>query len=308
MWYRIGIQQHIIVQIRQFLLDTDYHRVNRLNAVGFVSQASHASLTLQQKDTFNSIFSMPFDDYKGNITVLITFTDGQYPTSIPSAGNVFQFNHSALYTKHASSRYEIAFNRFSWNASMQSFQELFAMLREIKDDLPRVRGTQPPAPGRPIIQGKTDNSVTLKWNEPQEDATVIVRYVIHCRDLSHISNGWTEFKTSDNATSATVPNLKPNTTYEFSVSAHFTDNCTSSLSPVSDPCITFSTRAPSNVRRNMRTLDSIKILWDAPHNIPEGVSVTKYYVKYEATRHKVVQKGQSNQWIRAMHPHDRWSI
>ena len=55
---------HIIEHIRKFLLDTDYY-VNRLNAVGLVSQASQANQTLWLKYIFNSVFLNAFRRLQG---------------------------------------------------------------------------------------------------------------------------------------------------------------------------------------------------------------------------------------------------
>ena len=97
--------QEIIDLIQEFFLFSTHHKVDHINAIGFVVQAPLARLTVNQKYIFNSILSIFGKDISPNILIFSTFADGQLPpvitaitdAGIPHNGSILKFNNSALF-------------------------------------------------------------------------------------------------------------------------------------------------------------------------------------------------------------------
>ncbi|XP_072163209.1 verrucotoxin subunit beta-like [Diadema setosum] len=174
--------------------------------------------------------------------VIMGFDDGEEST--PEGGSLFHYEHSVLTTKNF----------------------------------------EPPGvPGKPEILETYHDSAILRWTAPQTWHACIQSYLVKYRETSSRQDPeWREFRTDNTATLATVPELKPNITYEFSVAAIY--NIWHSLGgAVSKVATTLPSSPPHNVRRNQVSRTSITVVWDKPDVLGEGVRVMRYRVKYIPT-------------------------
>ena len=138
----------------------------------------------------------------------------------------------------------------------------------------------PGPPGKPEILKRFHDSVMLKWTAPQIGFACVQSYLVKYRDTSTTQDrGWSEYKTGSTATLATIPNLKPNTTYEFLVTATCEIGDTQ-VSAVTDFATTLPTSPPHNVRSSQVSRASITVVWDKPDVIGVGLNVRRYRVEY----------------------------
>ncbi|XP_072163238.1 uncharacterized protein [Diadema setosum] len=142
----------------------------------------------------------------------------------------------------------------------------------------------PGVPRKPVLETCHDSAI-LKWTAPETGLACIQSYLVKYRETSPTQDlEWREFNTDDTATLATIPELKPNITYEFSVAAiceigHSQDGAVSQVK-------TLPSSPPHNVRKNQVSTDSITVVWDKPDMLGEGVSVMRYRVSYVKTADK----------------------
>ncbi|XP_063971767.1 uncharacterized protein LOC129254279 [Lytechinus pictus] len=138
----------------------------------------------------------------------------------------------------------------------------------------------PGVPGKPEIPKICHDSAMIKWAAPQSGLSCIQCYHVKYRETSPTQDPiWREFRTDATATLATVPNLKANTTYEFSVAA-ICEVGHSQLGAVSEVATTLPTSPPYNVRKNQMSEVSITVVWNKPDVIGKGVNVIRYRVSY----------------------------
>ncbi|XP_053569243.1 uncharacterized protein LOC128659696 [Bombina bombina] len=118
-------------------------KINQIDAVCFVVQASLARLTFTQKYIFNSVFSIFGKDIKDNILILINFSDEERPpvleaiktADIPysqeSNGDPvhFKFNNSALFANNQTSN--MSFNQMFWDMGTHSMKTFFTSLNQM---------------------------------------------------------------------------------------------------------------------------------------------------------------------------------
>ncbi|XP_033630401.1 uncharacterized protein LOC117292465 [Asterias rubens] len=146
----------IIEQIRDFFSHPDAHRVDHIDAIGFVAQSSQARLTCPQRYVFDSILSIFGKDISQNILLLVTFADGQRPpvinavreADIPCYDSMFKFNNSALFANTKGIPAEAGtdamldsgsgdegnadFDKMFWNMGERSMRNFFAALEKLE--------------------------------------------------------------------------------------------------------------------------------------------------------------------------------
>ncbi|XP_072163208.1 uncharacterized protein [Diadema setosum] len=136
----------------------------------------------------------------------------------------------------------------------------------------------PGVPGKPEILKTYHDSAILKWTAPQTWLACIQYYLVKYRETSPTHDPeWREFRTDSTATLATVPELKPNITYEFSVAAIY-EICHSQCGAVSNVATTLPSSPPHNVRIKQVSRASITVVWNKPDVLGEGVRVVRYRV------------------------------
>ena len=124
--------QELREHITKFFENKGGKGITHLNAVCFVTSASHARLTATQKYIFDSIISIFGKDIQNKIYVLATFADGRTPPVITALKDrvpyktVLTFNNSALF---ANNKNDIAtFSKMFWEMGKASFKEFFDCL------------------------------------------------------------------------------------------------------------------------------------------------------------------------------------
>ncbi|XP_039905296.1 uncharacterized protein LOC120744795 [Simochromis diagramma] len=149
-----GIERdrEIVEQLRN--LFTSSHGVSEIDAVCFVAQAALARLTPTQKYVFDSVLSIFGKDVAENISIVVTFADGQRPPvleAIKAAGVPcpktkdglpvhFKFNNSALFANNKSAEGdrmsddddEGDFDQMFWEMGTKSMKRFFAALNKIE--------------------------------------------------------------------------------------------------------------------------------------------------------------------------------
>ncbi|XP_024661730.2 uncharacterized protein LOC101476101 [Maylandia zebra] len=149
-----GIERdrEIVEQLRN--LFTSSHGVSDIDAVCFVAQAALARLTPTQKYVFDSVLSIFGKDVAENISIVVTFADGQRPPvleAINAAGVPcpktkdglpvhFKFNNSALFANNKSAEGdrmsddddEGGFDQMFWEMGTKSMKRFFATLNKIE--------------------------------------------------------------------------------------------------------------------------------------------------------------------------------
>ncbi len=129
--------KEITRQITEFfsILPTD-GGIDRLDGIGFVTQASLARLTHTQKYVFDSILATFGRDIGDNIFMMVTFADGKKPPVVDAIKEAeipyckyFKFNNSALYPREEEEEEEEEeggdFDKMFWEMGMKSFQNFF---------------------------------------------------------------------------------------------------------------------------------------------------------------------------------------
>ena len=138
--------------------------------------------------------------------------------------------------------------------------------------------TNPPAPGPPELDEKTHNTICLKWTHDINDATHINSYLLTYKETS--GESWETLNTVDSKKTATVLGRKPNTAYVFRVSAEY-GICKGDMSVSSDPYMTHAASSPSDLRMFQAFQRKIKVVWNLPTFISEGLTVNRYKIRYQ---------------------------
>ncbi|XP_063316998.1 uncharacterized protein LOC134616198 [Pelmatolapia mariae] len=136
-------------------LFTSPHGVSEIDAVCFVAQAALARLTPTQKYVFDSVLSIFGKDVAENISIVVTFADGQRPPVLEAinAAEVpcpktkdglpvhFKFNNSALFANNKSAEGDRmsdddddggGFDQMFWEMGTKSMKRFFAALNKIE--------------------------------------------------------------------------------------------------------------------------------------------------------------------------------
>lgn len=137
-----GITQDkkITEKIRKFFSEVD--GILGLDAVCFVVQSALARLTQTQKYIFEAILSIFGKDIANNITIMITFADGQKPPVLDAieAADIpcvkkedgtflhFKFNNSALFAQNKELEDEDNFDEMFWKMGKRSMKRFFKHL------------------------------------------------------------------------------------------------------------------------------------------------------------------------------------
>ncbi|XP_038044339.1 uncharacterized protein LOC119719099 [Patiria miniata] len=147
-----GIERDIAIvdQIRNFFSHSEAHKVDHIDAIGFVAQSSLARLTHTQRYVFDSILSVFGKDISPNILLLVTFCDGQKPpvidaikeADIPCSDSMFKFNNSALFASNEDQKQggracrdtddEDNFDKMFWRMGMRSMCNFFCALNSLE--------------------------------------------------------------------------------------------------------------------------------------------------------------------------------
>lgn len=141
-----GITQDkkITEKIRKFFSEDD--GIPGLDAVCFVVQSALARLTQTQKYIFEAILSIFGKDIANNITIMITFADGQKPpvlqaleaADIPCVKNEagtllhFKFNNSAFFAQNKEMDDEDNFDEMFWKMGKGSMKGFFDHLEKME--------------------------------------------------------------------------------------------------------------------------------------------------------------------------------
>ncbi|KAG7332549.1 hypothetical protein KOW79_004383 [Hemibagrus wyckioides] len=133
----IAQDKEITEKIRKFFSEKD--GILTLDAVCFVVQSALARLTHTQKYIFEAILSIFGKDIANNITVMITFADGQKPPVLEAikAADIpcgkkedgtllhFKFNNSALFAQNIDLDDEDNFDEMFWKMGKGSMKRFF---------------------------------------------------------------------------------------------------------------------------------------------------------------------------------------
>ncbi|XP_026768836.1 uncharacterized protein si:ch73-170d6.2 [Pangasianodon hypophthalmus] len=141
-----GISQdkEITEKIRKFFSEQD--GILGLDAVCFVVQSALARLTQTQKYIFEAILSIFGKDIANNITIMITFADGQKPPVLEAieAADIpcvkkedgtflhFKFNNSALFAQNIEVDDEDNFDEMFWKMGKGSMKRFFNHLETME--------------------------------------------------------------------------------------------------------------------------------------------------------------------------------
>ncbi|XP_027022337.2 uncharacterized protein LOC113655785 [Tachysurus fulvidraco] len=141
-----GITQdkEITEKIRKFFSEKD--GVVNLDAVCFVVQSALARLTHTQKYIFEAILAIFGKDIANNITIMITFADGQKPPVLEAinAADIpcgkkedgtplhFKFNNSALFAQNRDLDEEDNFDEMFWKMGKGSMKRFFNHLETME--------------------------------------------------------------------------------------------------------------------------------------------------------------------------------
>ena len=123
-----------------FSLPPSQGGIDKLDGIGFVTQAALARLTPIQHCIFDSILPTLGKNIKNNIFMMITFADRKKPPvveAIEARGipyhNYFKFNNSAMYSKTDNDDAEWEFDQMFWRIGMKSFQNFFTTFEHVED-------------------------------------------------------------------------------------------------------------------------------------------------------------------------------
>ena len=276
-----------VEQIRHFLMDTTKHHIHHINAICVVLKASEKSVPLHQIQFSNLIFGLSAHNMEGSFLFPVTFVDGQYcpvltaiqDKGLTSSRNMLKSSHFCFFPE-INFIHELLFGKLFWDMSMWSMGRLFDTLNEAKGrNIPPVCETQLTAPGRPVVQSKTYDSMTVSWIKPQGDTTQIKHYVVCHRENIGGTGRWHQYKTKGNKLTATISSLKPNTLYESAVSIYCKDG-TFVLSDMSEASTTYPVKFPVRVRNVTYSKTSIDLRWDPPTFIGWRCTIMHYRIRY----------------------------
>ena len=147
-------------------------------------------------------------------------------------------------------------------------------------------------PEMPKILTLYHDSVTVTWSHTKMNSSRIRGYLIRYRSTSKKDIKWKEIKTLDTNTSAHVPDLRPNTSYEFRV-ASYSDTSVGQYSPTSDIFTTRGASPPAKVWKENETDTSITVAWNVPVDVSDDTAIHGYRVKYIQTN-QTHATGQQN--------------
>lgn len=134
-----GIERdkEITDQVRQLFTDSSDGGVTCIDAICFVTQAPLGRLTASQKYIFTSILSIFGADIIDNISVLITFADGNDPPVLDALKladvpfkKEFRFNNSALFACNVDNAPN-SFAPMFWEMGLLSFEKFFTDLKRM---------------------------------------------------------------------------------------------------------------------------------------------------------------------------------
>ena len=137
--------KEITSQVKEFFsLPPSEGGIDKLDGIGFVTQAALARLTPTQRYIFDSILATFGKDIEGNIFLMITFADGKKPPVVEGikAGGIpyrkyFKFNNSAIYSEtdkddDEDEDEEGEFDHMFWSMGMRSFQNFFTAFQHVE--------------------------------------------------------------------------------------------------------------------------------------------------------------------------------
>ena len=130
-----GIERdkEIIAQMHKFFSMKGEHRIEHLNAVGFVLQSPAVRLTPTQTYIFDSVLGVFGKDVDSKIFLMTTFADSQVPPVLSAVkearipcDKVFKFNNSSLFAKATE---DDKFTKSFWEMGQESLSTFFSELR-----------------------------------------------------------------------------------------------------------------------------------------------------------------------------------
>ena len=144
-----GIEQdkEVTASIGNFFKDPN--GIQEVDVVGIVAAASQARLTASQVYIFDSVLSIFGQDIKDNISLLVTFDDGQGNPAVMSAVQeakvpclkdangqpvIHRFNNSGLMPpSREQGDYKVnSFTKSFWDIGLENFQEFFIKLGQLE--------------------------------------------------------------------------------------------------------------------------------------------------------------------------------
>lgn len=132
------------------------------------------------------------------------------------------------------------------------------------------------APGQPVANSTTDNSITLSWIKPNigNPDGYRVEYKKHCEQ------SWLDIPSENE--SVHITDLAPDTDYVFQVKA-LRQQMPGPISPRSDVIRTYKTLGkPEHLECTDHTDTSIKVQWSRPQNEKGSIAYVVYYNKKSA--------------------------
>ncbi|KAK3565622.1 hypothetical protein QTP86_012945 [Hemibagrus guttatus] len=140
----IAQDKEITEKIRKFF--SEKYGIVSIDAVCFVVQSALARLTHTQKYIFEAILSIFGKDIANNITIMITFADGQKPPVLEAikAADIpcgkkedgthlhFKFNNSALFAQNIDLDDEDNFDEMFWKMGKGSMKRFFTHLEKME--------------------------------------------------------------------------------------------------------------------------------------------------------------------------------
>ena len=143
-----GMQKdaEITQKIRKFLTDSSKHKIEAINVIGLVTQASQARLTSTQSYVFETILGLFGNDMEDNIFTFVTYADAEDPpvwkaikaAEIPCPiRQMFRFNNSSLFVTDKKERNEslpfssegkiVELRKLLWEMGAESTRDFLAM-------------------------------------------------------------------------------------------------------------------------------------------------------------------------------------
>ena len=137
----------------------------------------------------------------------------------------------------------------------------------------------PGSPGKPVIEYKTHDSVTLKWTPPDVGSVYVRAYSVKYKEEYFGDHDWLTSSVSKEKTTTTIQNLEPHKTYRFVIVADCGVGLSASSQP-SDKCTTLPSSAPLDVKKAKISFNSLQVGWDRPKQISKELSISHYKIKY----------------------------
>ena len=162
----------------------------------------------------------------------------------------------------------------------------------------------PGATGKPIIEHKTHDSVTLKWTPPSVGLAHIKTYSVKYKKEYSGHHDWLTSRISTTNFITTIRSLEPHTTYRFAVVADCGVGLSES-SPASNMCTTLPSSAPLNVKKAKVSFNSVQVVWETPKQITEELSISHYKIKYHPSSESQESDYNKTDGRNCMHTLDR---